>query len=232
MRVGWEPRRPVCSRWPRPPRAGTRARAGRGGREGRAAGVRPGRRGGLGRGAEGASPGPSSATITMKGKAFLPRVAVVPVGGTRRVPEPGPDLPQRVLGVRREPLRPRPLQEAEERVLGLPSTPALVRVYCNIHPQMSAFVLVRDNPFWATRRGGRRLRDPGRARGELGAQGLARARGRGVAGGHGAREDGRGRRARSPSTPRSASGRRTRTSSARTTRPARSTERGARAPWD
>ena len=27
--------------------------------------------------------------------------------------------------------------------------PGLVRVYCNIHPQMSAFVLVRDNPFWA-----------------------------------------------------------------------------------
>jgi hypothetical protein len=27
--------------------------------------------------------------------------------------------------------------------------PGLVRVYCNIHPQMSAYVLVRDNPFWA-----------------------------------------------------------------------------------
>jgi hypothetical protein len=24
-----------------------------------------------------------------------------------------------------------------------------VRIYCNIHPQMSAIVLVRDNPFWA-----------------------------------------------------------------------------------
>ncbi len=27
--------------------------------------------------------------------------------------------------------------------------PGVVRVYCNIHPQMSAFVVVRDNPFWA-----------------------------------------------------------------------------------
>jgi hypothetical protein len=27
--------------------------------------------------------------------------------------------------------------------------PGLVRIYCNIHPQMSAFVLVRDNPYWA-----------------------------------------------------------------------------------
>jgi hypothetical protein len=27
--------------------------------------------------------------------------------------------------------------------------PGIVRVYCNIHPQMSAFVVVRDNPFWA-----------------------------------------------------------------------------------
>ena len=27
--------------------------------------------------------------------------------------------------------------------------PGLVRVYCNIHPQMSAVVLVRDNPYFA-----------------------------------------------------------------------------------
>jgi hypothetical protein len=26
--------------------------------------------------------------------------------------------------------------------------PGVVRVYCNIHPQMSAVVLVRDNPFF------------------------------------------------------------------------------------
>jgi hypothetical protein len=26
--------------------------------------------------------------------------------------------------------------------------PGVVRVYCNIHPQMSAYVLVRDNPHW------------------------------------------------------------------------------------
>jgi len=27
--------------------------------------------------------------------------------------------------------------------------PGVVRIYCNIHPQMSGFVLVRDNPYWA-----------------------------------------------------------------------------------
>ena len=36
-----------------------------------------------------------------------------------------------------EPLRPRPLQEAEERRQDV-RAPRLVRVYCNIHPQMSA----------------------------------------------------------------------------------------------
>ena len=29
-------------------------------------------------------------------------------------------------------------------------TPGVVRVYCNIHPQMSAVVLVRDNPYFTT----------------------------------------------------------------------------------
>ena len=64
-------------------------------------------------------PRPTGATVTMKDKAFVPRVS----GGERRrqggVPEPGPDLPQRLLGVGREPLRPRALQEAEERLQGL-----------------------------------------------------------------------------------------------------------------
>ena len=27
-----------------------------------------------------------------------------------------------------------------------------MRVFCNIHPQMSAYVVVRDNPFWAQAR--------------------------------------------------------------------------------
>src|SRR4051794_19914953 len=41
-------------------------------------------------GASKSKPKPASATITMKGKAFLPRVAVVPVGGTVQFPNEDP----------------------------------------------------------------------------------------------------------------------------------------------
>ena len=42
---------------------------------------------------------------------------------------------------------------------GLIKKPGLVRIYCNIHPQMSAFLLVTDNPYftWAAPDGSFRL---------------------------------------------------------------------------
>jgi plastocyanin len=91
---------------------------------------------------------PSSATITMKGKAFVPRVAVVPVGGSVEFPNMDPVFHNvfSVSGENRFDLdlykKPKSRAQAFEH-------PGLVRVYCNIHPQMSAFVLVLDSPFWA-----------------------------------------------------------------------------------
>jgi len=93
-------------------------------------------------------PTPASETVVMKGKTFVPRVAVVPVGGSVEFPNMDAIFHNvfSVSGENRFDLdlykRPRSRSKTFER-------PGLVRVYCNIHPQMSAYVLVRDNPFWA-----------------------------------------------------------------------------------
>jgi len=93
----------------------------------------------------GAAPNPM---IVMKGKAFNPRVAVVPVGGTVDFPNEDPIFHNAfsVSGDNRFDLQlyKRPKSGAQTF-----QHPGVVRVYCNIHPQMSAVVLVRDNPFYA-----------------------------------------------------------------------------------
>jgi plastocyanin len=93
-------------------------------------------------------PRPSSATITMKGKAFEPRVAVVPVGGTVEFPNQDPVF-HNVFSVSGENRFDLDLYKKPKSGAWVFQHPGLVRVYCNIHPQMSAYVLVRDNPFWA-----------------------------------------------------------------------------------
>ena len=109
--------------------------------------------------------------------------------------------------------------------------PGLVRVYCNIHPQMSAFVLVRDNPFWARRRRRRLLRDRRTCRRAAWVLKAWHERsGEAAQAGHRARG---GARSTSPLDPRRLeleARAATRTSSARTTRPARGTEEERRLP--
>jgi plastocyanin len=93
-------------------------------------------------------PQPSSAVITMRGKAFSPRVAVVPVGGTVEFPNQDPIF-HNVFSVSGENRFDLDLYKKPKSGTWTARVPGLVRVYCNIHPQMSAYVLVRDNPFWA-----------------------------------------------------------------------------------
>jgi plastocyanin len=93
-------------------------------------------------------PRPSSATITMRGKAFEPRVAVVPAGGTVEFPNQDPVF-HNVFSVSGENRFDLDLYKKPKSGAWVFRHPGLVRVYCNIHPQMSAYVLVRDNPFWA-----------------------------------------------------------------------------------
>jgi plastocyanin len=92
------------------------------------------------------STGPA-ATVVMKGKAFTPRVAVVPVGGTVEFPNEDPIF-HNVFSVSGENRFDLQLYKRPKSGSQSFQHPGLVRVYCNIHPQMSAVVLVRDNPYF------------------------------------------------------------------------------------
>jgi plastocyanin len=92
-------------------------------------------------------PRPATATMVMKGKAFTPRVAVVPVGGTVQFPNEDPIFHNAfsVSGENRFDLE---LYKRPKVGSATFQHPGIVRVYCNIHPQMSAVVVVRDNPLF------------------------------------------------------------------------------------
>ena len=85
--------------------------------------------------------------IVMKGKAFNPRVAVVPVGGTVDFPNEDPIF-HNVFSVSGENRFDLQLYKRPKSGAQTFQHPGVVRIYCNIHPQMSAVVLVRDNPFF------------------------------------------------------------------------------------
>ena len=91
-----------------------------------------------------ARPRTTRATMTMKGKAFLPRVAVVPVGSTVDFPNEDPIF-HNVFSVSGENRFDLDLYKRPKSASWTFQAPGLVRVYCNIHPQMSGVVIVRDN---------------------------------------------------------------------------------------
>jgi plastocyanin len=95
-------------------------------------------------GARGRLP-PAQATMTMKGKAFLPRVVVVPVGGTVHFPNQDPIF-HNVFSVSGENRFDLALYKRPRSGSWTFKAPGVARVYCNIHPQMSAVVLVSDSP--------------------------------------------------------------------------------------
>jgi len=92
------------------------------------------------------APGPNP-SIVMKGKSFTPRVTAVPVGGTVEFPNEDPIF-HNVFSVSGENRFDLPLYKRPKSGAQTFQHPGLVRVYCNIHPQMSAVVLVRDNPYF------------------------------------------------------------------------------------
>jgi plastocyanin len=92
-------------------------------------------------------PKPATATVVMRGKAFFPHVVAVPVGGTVEFPNEDPIFHNAfsVSGPNRFDLtlykRPKSGSQTFQH-------PGVVKVYCNIHPQMSAVVLVVDSPYF------------------------------------------------------------------------------------
>jgi plastocyanin len=99
---------------------------------------------------EGAGPAavPTTLDITINDKVYRPRVVVVPVGTTVRFPNTDP-FDHNVFSV----------SESNQFDLGLYGRgaakthtfthPGLVRVYCNVHPKMVAYVVVMPNPYYA-----------------------------------------------------------------------------------
>jgi len=92
-------------------------------------------------------PRPATATMIMKGKSFNPHVVVVPVGGTVQFPNEDPIFHNAfsVSGDNRFDME---LYKRPKVGSFTFQHPGVVKVYCNIHPQMSAVVLVRDNPLF------------------------------------------------------------------------------------
>jgi plastocyanin len=93
-------------------------------------------------------PRPATATVTMKGKAFSPHVVAVPVGGTVEFPNEDPIF-HNAFSVSGENHFDLQLYKRPKVGSFTFQHPGIVKVYCNIHPQMSAVVVVRDNPLFA-----------------------------------------------------------------------------------
>jgi len=99
-------------------------------------------------GAKAAKPKPASVTMTMKAKSFAPHVVIVPVGGTVEFPNDDPIF-HNAFSVSPENKFDLELYKKPKSGSWTFKAPGVVNVYCNIHPQMSAVVVVRDNPFYA-----------------------------------------------------------------------------------
>lgn len=100
---------------------------------------------------EATAPGRLTPTRTetfTEGKQFLPRVSVVPVGSTIAFPNHDP-FNHNVFSLSPEARFDLGLYGRGEAKSAQFSRAGIVRVYCNVHPQMSAIVVVRDNPFFA-----------------------------------------------------------------------------------
>jgi len=97
----------------------------------------------------GASPArPASVTITQKNKAFLPRVLGLPLGATIEFPN-ADAIFHNVFSLS----PPQPfdlgLYRAGASKSRIFTAPAAYHVFCNIHPEMAAFIVVAPSP-WVT----------------------------------------------------------------------------------
>jgi plastocyanin len=92
---------------------------------------------------------PVRTAIKMKGKAFVPHQVVVPVGST--VDFPNEDtIFHNVFSVSGSNRFDLDLYRKPKKGSATFIHPGVVRVYCNIHPQMSALVMVVDSAYFAT----------------------------------------------------------------------------------
>ena len=91
---------------------------------------------------------PKARDVITEEKEFRPHVAVVTAGSTVAFPNNDP-FNHNVFSLSPEGAFDLGLYARGQQAMSFKFVkPGLVRVYCNIHPQMSAFVVVRDNPYF------------------------------------------------------------------------------------
>jgi plastocyanin len=91
---------------------------------------------------------PRKAEIATEKKQFLPRVLIVTTGSTVAFPNHDP-FSHNVFSLAEENPFDLGLYQRGETPSARFGHPGLVRVYCNVHGQMSAFILVRDNEWYS-----------------------------------------------------------------------------------
>jgi plastocyanin len=91
---------------------------------------------------------PTRASVVMKGKEFRPHLVAVGVGSTVEFPNDDPIF-HNAFSVSGENRFDLDLYKRPKTGAWTFQHAGVVRVYCNIHPQMSAVVVVRDNPWFA-----------------------------------------------------------------------------------
>jgi copper binding plastocyanin/azurin family protein len=91
---------------------------------------------------------PVKAEITTAEKQFSPHVLVVPIGSTVNFPNHDP-FNHNVFSLSEEhPFDLGLYGRGETRSVKFERA-GIIRIYCNVHAQMSALVVVRDNPYYA-----------------------------------------------------------------------------------
>jgi plastocyanin len=91
---------------------------------------------------------PTRTEISTAEKQFSPHVLVVPVGSTVTFPNHDP-FNHNVFSLSEEkPFDLGMYGRGETRSVSFERA-GVVRIYCNVHPQMSALVVVRDNPYYS-----------------------------------------------------------------------------------
>jgi plastocyanin len=100
------------------------------------------------------------AIISSHNKSFEPHVEAVPVGATMSFPNLD-NIMHNVFSLSKGNRFDLGLYKDGAKKDFVFKKPGLVRIYCNIHPQMSAFVYVMDHPYfaWASRDGSFRIDD-------------------------------------------------------------------------
>jgi plastocyanin len=94
------------------------------------------------------APAPVRAEINTADKEFSPHVLVLPVGSTVTFPNHDP-FNHNVFSLSEEnPFDLGLYGRGETRTVKF-SRAGIVRIFCNVHPQMSALVVVRENPYYS-----------------------------------------------------------------------------------